>query len=64
MILIQTNYGEKRKSRESTFLIQDMFPITEEYIEREEIIAGNAGNGHFRRCFMAFGSNFSDHGIR
>lgn len=28
-------------SRESVFLIQDMFPITEEYIEREYIIAGN-----------------------
>lgn len=28
-------------SRESTFLIQDMFPITEEYIEREYTIAGN-----------------------
>ena len=27
--------------RESTFLIQDMFPITEEYIEREYTIAGN-----------------------
>ena len=53
---IQTDYGEKRKngkscdilhivklddSRESAFLIQDMFPITEEYIEREYTIAGN-----------------------
>ena len=28
-------------SRESEFLIQDMFPITEEYIEREYTIAGN-----------------------
>ena len=28
-------------SRESTFLIQDMFPITEEYIEREYTIARN-----------------------
>ena len=28
-------------SRESVFLIQDMFPITEEYIEREYNIAGN-----------------------
>lgn len=28
-------------SRESTFLIQDMFPITEEYIEREYTIAKN-----------------------
>ena len=28
-------------SRESTFLIQDMFPITEEYIEREYTLAGN-----------------------
>ena len=28
-------------SRESVFLIQDMFPITEEYIEREYTIAGN-----------------------
>ena len=28
-------------SRESAFLIQDMFPITEEYIEREYTIAGN-----------------------
>lgn len=28
-------------SRESVFLIQDMFPITEEYIEREYIIDGN-----------------------
>ncbi len=28
-------------SRESTFLIQDMFPITEDYIEREYTIAGN-----------------------
>lgn len=28
-------------SRESVFLIQDMFPIIEEYIEREYIIAGN-----------------------
>ena len=27
--------------RESAFLIQDMFPITEEYIEREYSIAGN-----------------------
>lgn len=28
-------------ARESVFLIQDMFPITEEYIEREYTIAGN-----------------------
>lgn len=28
-------------SRESAFLIQDMFPITEEYIEREYTIGGN-----------------------
>ena len=28
-------------SRESAFLIQDMFSITEEYIEREYTIAGN-----------------------
>ena len=28
-------------NRESAFLIQDMFPITEEYIERECTIAGN-----------------------
>lgn len=28
-------------SRESVFLIQDTFPITEEYIEREYTIAGN-----------------------
>ena len=28
-------------SRESAFLILDMFPITEEYIEREYTIAGN-----------------------
>ena len=28
-------------SRESVFLIQDMFPITEKYIEREYTIAGN-----------------------
>ena len=28
-------------NRESVFLIQDMFPITEEYIEREYTIAGN-----------------------
>ena len=28
-------------SRESAFLIQDMFPISEEYIEREYTIAGN-----------------------
>ena len=28
-------------SRESAFLIQDMFPILEEYIEREYTIAGN-----------------------
>ena len=28
-------------SRESAFLIQDMFTITEEYIEREYTIAGN-----------------------
>ena len=27
--------------RESAFLIQDMFPITEEYIEREYTIVGN-----------------------
>lgn len=27
--------------RESAFLIQDMFPLTEEYIEREYTIAGN-----------------------
>lgn len=27
--------------RESAFLIQDMFPVTEEYIEREYTIAGN-----------------------
>lgn len=29
-------------SRESVFLIQDMFPITEEYIEREYTIAGKS----------------------
>ena len=28
-------------SRESAFLIQDMFPITEKYIEREYTIGGN-----------------------
>ena len=28
-------------SRQSVFLIQDMFPITDEYIEREYTIAGN-----------------------
>lgn len=28
-------------SRESAFLIQDMFPVTDEYIEREYTIAGN-----------------------
>lgn len=28
-------------SRESAFLIQDMYPITEEFIEREYTIAGN-----------------------
>lgn len=28
-------------SRQSVFLIQDMFPITEKYIEREYTIAGN-----------------------
>ena len=28
-------------SRESAFLIQDMFPITENYVEREYTIAGN-----------------------
>ncbi len=28
-------------NRESVFLIQDMFPITKEYIEREYTIAGN-----------------------
>lgn len=28
-------------SRESVFLIQDMFPVTEEYVEREYTIAGN-----------------------
>ena len=28
-------------NRESAFLIQDMFPILEEYIEREYTIAGN-----------------------
>lgn len=28
-------------NRESAFLIQDMFPITERYIEREYTIAGN-----------------------
>ncbi|MCM1540392.1 MAG: hypothetical protein NC121_03935 [Blautia sp.] len=28
-------------SRESAFLIQDMFPVIEEYIEREYTIAGN-----------------------
>ena len=28
-------------SRESAFLIQDMFPISEDYIEREYTIAGN-----------------------
>ncbi len=28
-------------SRESAFLIQDMFPMTVEYIEREYTIAGN-----------------------
>ena len=28
-------------NRESAFLIQDMFPIVEEYIEREYTIAGN-----------------------
>ena len=28
-------------SRESAFLIQDMFPVTVEYIEREYTIAGN-----------------------
>ena len=29
-------------SRESAFLIQDMFPITEEYIEREYTIVGKS----------------------
>lgn len=29
------------ENRESVFLIQDMFPITEYYIEREYTIAGN-----------------------
>ena len=28
-------------NRQSAFLIQDMFPVTNEYIEREYIIAGN-----------------------
>ena len=28
-------------SRQSAFLIQDMFPISDEYIEREHTIAGN-----------------------
>ena len=28
-------------SRKSVFLIQDMFPVTEEYVEREYTIAGN-----------------------
>lgn len=28
-------------SRQSAFLIQDMFPITDDYIEREYTIAGN-----------------------
>ena len=28
-------------SRQSAFLIQDMFPITDEYIEREYTIVGN-----------------------
>lgn len=28
-------------NRQSVFLIQDMFPITERYIEREYTIAGN-----------------------
>lgn len=28
-------------SRQSAFLIQDMFPITDKYIEREYTIAGN-----------------------
>ena len=28
-------------NRQSAFLIQDMFPITDEYIEREYTIAGN-----------------------
>lgn len=27
--------------KESAFLIQDMFPVTEEYVEREYTIAGN-----------------------
>ncbi len=29
-------------SRESAFLIQDMFPVVESYIEREYTIAGNS----------------------
>lgn len=31
----------KEIGRESAFFIQDMFPITEDYIEREYTIAGN-----------------------
>ena len=30
-----------KNNRESAFLIQDMFPITSDYIEREYSIAGN-----------------------
>lgn len=33
--------AELDNNRESVFLIQDMFPITDEYIEREYTIAGN-----------------------
>lgn len=41
-------------SRESAFLIQDIFPITEEYIEREYTIAGNhlmLTSEHTARCY-------------
>ena len=36
-------------SRESAFLIQDMFPITKEYIEREYTIAGKKVMGMLKR---------------
>ena len=40
-IVYNINIVKLDDSRESAFLIQDMFPITEEYIEREYTIAGN-----------------------
>lgn len=39
-------------SRQSAFLIQDMFPITDEYIEREYTIAGNSENMYINKFML------------